>query len=212
MSILTFFCLYFFQIQVTNHDGLLTNTGSNYLHTSLHLEDVYSVISKDTEHISTHKHVTSPLVIDSSYATTGSSTSPIVIDSSFVSTCDKSSPLSSPPSSTSGSDVTPLPSPEDVSTGCGYQYSLERATPSPNKDSGIESDNSPVTGYTSEDVKKVRQLKVHKRYMNKTNMIYLTSLQVSNLIANEIETLLHKKRLEQHLMPSGHSSVSSCTC
>ncbi|XP_060551131.1 forkhead box protein E1-like [Ruditapes philippinarum] len=143
------------QIHVSSHDGLLTHIGSNFLHTSLHLEDVYSVINKDTEHsstdISTHKQMTSPLVIDSSYTDVGTESSPLVIDSSFVSTtCDETSPSGT----SSGSDVSPLHSPKDINTGMVYNYTLERATPSPNKDSGIESDNSPVSTYTNEDVKK----------------------------------------------------------
>jgi len=144
------------EIHVANHDGLLTHIGSNYLHTSLHLEDVYSIINKDTETISANKHVMSPLAIDSNYATVGSETSPLVADSSYVSIGSETSPLSSPPTNSTGSEseVSSVSSPAQDSTENEYHYTLERATPSPNKDSGIESDNSPVSSYTTENVNK----------------------------------------------------------
>ncbi|KAL4231359.1 hypothetical protein ACF0H5_008938 [Mactra antiquata] len=129
-------------IQVSNHDGLLTHGGSNFLHTSLHLEDVYSVISKDVD------HVTSPLVNDvTNHVTQHQMTDLTQVDSRYNSLDDGTSPLPSPEevSAVILNDVTPLASPSEVNK------SHDRNTPSPQKDSGIDSDNSPVS---SADVEK----------------------------------------------------------
>lgn len=140
------------QIQVTNHDGLLTDTGSNFMHTSLHLEDVYSIISKDVA------HGTSPLVNDVTGHVSSQFQDPIHIDSGYGSLDNGTSPIHSPKEVNSIvlNDVTPMTSPSEANS------SRNRNTPSPQKDSGIDSDNSPSS---TADVNMVSQfcyvLKVH---------------------------------------------------
>lgn len=138
------------QTQVHNNDSLLSSNGSNYLNTSLNLEDVYSVINKDTSLNATRKHV-SPLVANSIYKFPNGIASPhaspqeinIVSESSIT---PLSSPLERGTPSPTESGSTPISS------------TIGKGTPSPNKDSGIESDTSPVSYHSTGNVDKVRKI------------------------------------------------------
>lgn len=129
------------EINVARHDGLLTDTGSNYLHDSLHLEDVYSVISKDVAIDDVKTHVTSPLTIDLTYDTTLPCQPPTESVNSEILTHTPGETMK-PPATLQNMTSEPTTVTEDVGT---YNYTLERSTPSPNQDSGIETDNSPIS-------------------------------------------------------------------
>lgn len=106
----------------------MTADGRNYLNNSLHLDDVYSVISRD---------------VASSDAKTEAVNHPSefnVVDLTKDDAMRTSRPIHNS-EAPSLDDVTPVPSPT------GSQDALERGTPSPNPDSGIESDISPGLSY-----------------------------------------------------------------
>ena len=108
------------QIKFSHHDGVMTGDGINYLNNSLHLEDVYSVISKDFG------------------GTDGKTDIP-------YKSLQRPATGPSPLNLHSGPNI--KPESRDTLSPVGGQFCevsmLERATPSPHRDSGIESDVSP---------------------------------------------------------------------
>lgn len=134
-----------FQITFAHHDGVMGRDGSNFMNNSLHLDDVYSVISRDVG-ISDVNSL-SPVSDDVNHDV-------VLIQDSPDKTDDKSGLVSH--QSTMSVDHVITCSPFDGSSVTSDTETLDRGTPSPNRDSGIESDISPVSTHSSQQVEKVK--------------------------------------------------------
>jgi len=123
----------------------MADDGSNYLNNSLHLDDVYNIINRDLS-MSSGIRTASPLIPKMAHDRCEGRSSEDDTPTSHVLAGYRATKLED--------DVTPLCSPVDGTAGYSDEADeLERGTPSPNRDSGIESDVSPAVTQSHHNIR-----------------------------------------------------------